>query len=215
MPTLYKTQSANDDNFQFERSLHSKGYNCVAGVDEVGRGPLAGPVVAACVSLPPDCDTSIFLDSKKTSPKQRQSLFAILHQYRASIGIGIVSEKLIDKINILQASLLAMKIAVFHHGCESCYPDHLLVDGKNEIPLATPQLTLTKGESKSGSIAAASIVAKIKRDSIMANIHASYPEYNFLKNQGYPTKEHRGIVKKIGPCPFHRRSFRGVKEFVD
>jgi len=207
-----------DDNFHFERQLRCKGYTRVAGVDEVGRGPLAGPVVAACVTLSDTCDPAPFLDSKITTHKQRCQLANVLRDSNAAIGIGLVSHNRIDALNILQASLLAMKLAVFHYS-RSIHPylppDFILVDGKFEIPMMAQQLALVKGESKSASIAAASIVAKLKRDEIMSTIHHRYPYYNFKQNKGYPTKQHRDAVARFGPCPVHRRTFKGVKEFVD
>lgn len=201
------------DNFAYEKHLLSLGYNRITGCDEVGRGPLAGPVVAAAVILPPDSETNHFLDSKKLSFQKREKLYKQLIEANASIGIGIVSEKVIDKINILQASLLAMKLA-----CENLQgktADFVLVDGKFTIPaMDIPQLPLVKGETRSGSIAAASIIAKQTRDRLMAELHDLYPSYNFLKNKGYPTREHRAAIKKHGPCPIHRRSFHGVKEYA-
>lgn len=212
--TLPHIFSAEKDNFQFERELRARGYLCIAGTDEVGRGPLAGPVVAACVTLPQRCDSSPFLDSKKTSHKQRLQLFRLLESIGASIGIGIVSHRKIERINILQASLLAMKLAVFHHSTVSSRPDFILVDGKFEIPLNISQQALIKGESKSASIAAASIVAKLKRDAIMAALDLQYPQYKFAQNKGYPTRVHKEAIARFGPCPFHRSTFKGVKEFV-
>lgn len=205
---------ADGDNFYFERELRFRGYECVVGTDEVGRGPLAGPVVASCVSLPANCDPSPFLDSKVTSHKQRIKLAALLEHLGAVIGIGIVSHWRIDIVNILQASLLAMKLAVFHHSKILRPPDFILVDGKFEIPVDTPQQALIKGESRSASIAAASIIAKLRRDSIMTMLHKRYPHYNFYKNKGYPTKEHRKAIADFGPCPIHRQTFKGVREFV-
>ena len=182
----------------------------VAGLDEVGRGPLAGPVIAACVVLPESCDFKQFKDSKQLTHKQRLQLFARLEEMGAVMGLGLVTEQEIDRINILQASLLAMKKAL---QSLTVVPDYLLVDGKFPVPVLTPQQTLIKGESKSASIAAASIVAKITRDQLMADYHHQYPAYNFLKNQGYPTAEHRRALAEFGPCLIHRRSFKGVKEF--
>jgi ribonuclease HII len=203
-----------EDNFFLERNLQQQGYSVVAGLDEVGRGPLAGPVVAAAVILPVNCQHALFLDSKKLSPKKRQLLFEHLHEIPAQIGIGIVSHKMIDKINILQASLLAMKRGVNKLQKNSFLPDFLLVDGKFPVHMKIAQQPLIKGEGRSASIAAASIIAKVTRDRIMAELHDKYPQYNFRKNQGYPTKEHRHAVKVHGICPHHRLSFRGVKEFV-
>ncbi len=203
-----------NDNFQFEQSLIEKGFCCIAGSDEVGRGPLAGPVVAASVVLPEQCDPSLFKDSKTLSHAQRQKLFNLLIHIQAKVGIGIVQKDVIEKINILQASLLAMKHSVLDLSKKYQMPDFLLVDGKFEIPLSLPQEALVKGESKSASIAAASIVAKITRDEIMTTLHSQYPEYNFKNNKGYPTKEHKKAVALYGPCPYHRVTFKGVKEFV-
>lgn len=201
-----------EDNFAFEKHLSMLGHSRVAGCDEVGRGPLAGPVVAAAVVLPPNCNSTEFIDSKQLSHKKRLKLHGQLLEIGADIGVGIVSEKKIDKINILQASLLAMKLA--SQNLQGGAAQFILVDGKFTIPIHIPQLALIKGESKSGSIAAASIVAKITRDQLMAEMHEKYPNYNFVKNKGYPTKEHRAAIVKHGPCPIHRRSFRGVKEYA-
>lgn len=198
------------DTFSFERELHRLGYHGIAGIDEVGRGPLAGPVVAASVILPQDCDYALFQDSKKLTPERREQLAAVLKEIGAIIGIGLVSEQKIDRINILQASLLAMKKSM-----ESLAekPDFLLVDGKFPVPVDLPQRFLIKGESRSASIAAASIVAKVTRDDLMRQYHYQYPQYAFDKNMGYPTLAHRQALAAHGPCPLHRRSFGGVKEF--
>jgi ribonuclease HII len=201
------------NNFSFEKFLYAKGFVCVAGCDEAGRGPLAGPVVASCVVLPIDCNHSLYVDSKILSHSKRVELKDSLLEIGAAFGIGIVSEQKIDQINILQASLLAMKRAVQNLSGPS--PDFILVDGKFTIPLVTPQAPLVKGESKSGSIAAASILAKVERDLIMAKYHQQFPTYNFLKNKGYPTREHRQAIRINGICPIHRKTFRGVKEYVE
>jgi ribonuclease HII len=206
--------SSPTDNYRFERSLRARGFACIAGSDEAGRGPLAGPVVAASVILPVDCDHSVFLDSKKIPHNRRFRLNALLQDINAAVGIGIVSPDTIDRINILQASLLAMKLAIADMGGDLSQPDFILVDGTFEIPLDIPQIALTKGESKSASIAAASIVAKVKRDALMDTLDQQYPSYGFRKNKGYPTKEHRLAIAKFGPCPIHRKTFKGVKEFV-
>ncbi len=204
--------SRGNDNFLLERVLHTKGFVRVAGCDEAGRGPLAGPVVAASVILSADCTHSVFLDSKVLTHAKRVELEKLLFSIGASIGIGIVSEQHIDHINILQASLLAMKLAV--EDMPGSPADFILVDGKFPIPLAVPQEALIKGESKSASIAAASIIAKVARDRLMDSLHAQYPAYNFSKNKGYPTREHRLAIAVHGPCPAHRRTFRGVREYV-
>ncbi len=203
-----------EDTFLLERSLIKQGYGVVAGLDEAGRGPLAGPVVAGCVVLPVDCDHSLFQDSKKLTARHRQEQFHELHNCGAHIGVGQCSPREIEEKNILQASLLAMKRAV--EDClSSGFPDFLLVDGTFPVPITLPQQTLIKGESKSASIAAASIVAKVTRDQIMAEAHSNFPQYNFIKNQGYPTKEHREAIAACGPCSLHRKTFKGVREFIE
>jgi len=204
------------DTFRFERSLYEQGYSSVAGVDEAGRGPLAGPVVAACVIVPRDCDYSLFKDSKLLTPGRRTVLFDILKNCGALIGVGLADPREIEQVNILQASLLAMKRAM--EDCtlknQGCPPEYLLVDGGFQVPATVRQQTLVKGESKSASIAAASIIAKVTRDRLMADNHRLYPQYGFLRHQGYPTKEHRLAISRYGPCPLHRRTFRGVSEFL-
>ena len=199
------------DTYTLERCLRQKGYQWVGGLDEVGRGPLAGPVVAACVILEINCDYSSFVDSKIINAEKRSLLYEKLQNNGAKIGVGIVSETDIDRVNILQASLLAMKKAVLAMPLQ---PDFLLVDGNQPIPMIIPQQTLVKGESKSASVAAASIVAKVVRDELMDQYHLQYPQYNFQQNRGYPTLEHRQAIKIHGPCDIHRRSFKCVKEFI-
>jgi len=201
-------------NFQLERSLRHEGFSVVAGLDEVGRGPLAGPVIAAAVILPEECEHALFLDSKKLSARKRQLLFSHLQEIPARIGIGTVSQQTIDRINILQASLLAMQRAVEDLRRQNYSPDFLLVDGKFPVPLTMPQYPLIKGENRSASIAAASIVAKVTRDQLMETLHHQFPCYNFQSNKGYPTKEHRQAIKEYGISSHHRLSFKGVKEFV-
>lgn len=206
------------DTFYFERELQGQGYSLVAGIDEVGRGPLAGPVVAACVILPADSTYGIFKDSKSINARRRQELHAVLTATGAIVGIGSADPREIEQINILQASLLAMKRAL--DDCtvknKGCAPHHLLVDGTFRVPSIIPQRTLVRGESKSASIAAASIVAKVVRDRFMAEAHRQFPHYGFLRHQGYPTKEHRQAISRYGPCLLHRRTFRGVSEhFTD
>ncbi len=204
-----------DDTFQFERMLNDRGFKNVAGTDEAGRGPLAGPVVAASVILPPHTDHSPFCDSKQTSEKLRYQLRGLLEEIGAHIGVGIVSAEIIDSINILQASLLAMKRSLADLSRSGSEPDFILVDGNQKVLVATPQEPLVKGDARSASIGAASIIAKITRDEIMADLHHRYPRYNFIANKGYPTREHRRTIKKFGPSPVHRLTFRGVKEYVE
>jgi len=199
------------DNRRFERALKARGYCRVVGCDEAGRGPLAGPVVAAAVILPDDCHHSVFQDSKKLTHRQRVDAYAYLREIKARIGIGVVPPETIDRINILQASLLAMSLSVQQLAAPEMV-DFILVDGKFEVPLAIVQQTLIKGESRSCSIAAASIVAKVERDKIMVALHEQYPQYNFAKHKGYPTRLHRDLLKEFGPSPVHRRSFKGVMD---
>ncbi|NLZ16435.1 MAG: ribonuclease HII [Desulfobulbaceae bacterium] len=210
-------QDVAPDVFAIERGLLAQGVSPVAGVDEAGRGPLAGPVVAACVILPEHCEHHIFRDSKKLTEKSRKSLADVLHENGATFGLGLAQPEEIDTVNILQASLLAMKRAV-----EACaqknngiLPACLLVDGTFPIPLATTQQTLIRGESQSASIAAASILAKVHRDQLMQTLHEQYPCYNWQQNKGYPTRAHKQAIAQYGPCPQHRKSFKGVREHVD
>ena len=189
----------------FESKAREGGYRAVAGVDEAGRGPLAGPVVAAAVILPPGYEHPGINDSKKLSSRQRERLYAIIQHDAVSIGVGLSEAPLIDRVNILQATLLAMKEAVLELFPP---PDFLLIDGLNRIDLATPQEAIIRGDSQSVSIAAASIIAKVSRDRLMEMYHRQFPQYNFLRNKGYGTKEHRAAIVKFGRCKIHRRSFR-------
>jgi ribonuclease HII len=199
------------DSFSFERELFRQGYTIVAGTDEAGRGPLAGPVVAACVVLPEGCDFTPYKDSKKLSATVRKKLYDHLYEIGADIGVGIGTVEDIDRINILQASLLAMKRSF---EALSSTPDFLLVDGKFPVPLLISQKSLVKGESRSASIAAASIIAKEERDKLMAEYDVQFPLYGFCRHKGYPTAEHRRLVKEHGPCEIHRRTFKGVREYL-
>ena len=202
---------AENDTFSFERDLARQGKVLVAGVDEAGRGPLAGPVVAASVILPPDCPYEQFKDSKKLTPGAREKLYGELWEINAMIGVGVVSAAGIDRINILQASLLAMKRATLLLPLK---PDYLLVDGKFPVPITIPQQALIKGETKSASIAAASIIAKVTRDELMQKFHLEFPVYNFHKHKGYPTVMHRRAIQNHGPCEIHRKTFKGVREYI-
>ncbi len=178
-----------------------------AGVDEAGRGPLAGPVVAAAVILPESFAIDGLDDSKKLTHLQRVKILELIIAYAVDLAVGVVDHEAIDSINILRASLRAMEIAVNNLGRR---PDFLLIDGNQRTSLLIPQETVIKGDSRCCSIAAASIVAKVRRDEIMNEYHELYPEYNFRSHKGYPTKEHLEAIRKHGPCPIHRRSFRGV-----
>ena len=208
---LFNAPETESTNFGYENDLQNRGFAAIAGSDEVGRGPLAGPVVAASVIFPPHCDPGIFLDSKKLSEKKRDKLYQELVDAKALMGVGIVSEKQIDKLNILQASLLAMKLSIQELEKKGSPPDYVLVDGKFEIPHPLPQLALIKGETRSASIAAASIVAKVARDVEMCELHEHYPGYGFNANKGYPTRAHLDALAELGPCEIHRRSFSPVR----
>ena len=203
-------QSSNDLLF-FEGLLRDQGFHLVAGTDEVGRGCLAGPVVAAAVILPAGCYISGLDDSKKLSPEQRESLIPEIECQALSFSIAEVSPGEIDRINILQASLAAMKIAL--EGLNPG-PDAVLVDGNQPVPISIPQKTVVKGDSRSVSIAAASVLAKVHRDRLMAELDSRFPGYGFAKHKGYATRQHLESLKKLGPCPVHRRSFKGVKELL-
>ncbi len=188
----------------FEKMARREGYHLIAGVDEAGRGPLAGPVVAAAVIFPPDyCNVEIN-DSKKLSVTKRENLYEIIEKNAMAIGIRVVDADVIDRVNILQASLKAMRDAVLDL---SASPDFLLVDGLHRIPIITPQKPLVKGDNVSISIAAASIMAKVTRDRIMEMYHRQFPQYNFQKNKGYGTREHVNAIRKFGICKIHRKSF--------
>jgi ribonuclease HII len=192
-----------------ERVLYRKGYRFVAGVDEAGRGPLAGPVVAAAVVLPPDLPLPGVNDSKKLTSVQREKAYADIAGSALSVGIGIIDHDEIDRINILRASLKAMDRAVAQLICPV---DYILVDGIHPIPAATAQMAVKHGDGLSLPIAAASIIAKVIRDRMMDIYHQHYPCYNFAGNKGYGTREHREAIRKYGYCPLHRKTFRGVKE---
>ena len=195
----------------FEKKAAGKGCKDIAGVDEAGRGPLAGPVVSAAVILPAKFRDSDINDSKKLSSKKRQQLYEVIYAHAVSIGIGIVDPLEIDRINILQASLLAMAMAVKNLDPQ---PDYLLIDGIFPIPTDLPQQSIAKGDALSISIAAASIIAKVTRDRLMQKYHHYYPQFDFPKHKGYPTAAHREAIRKFGCCPIHRKSFKGVKEYV-
>jgi ribonuclease HII len=196
---------------QFECHARQSGYRMIAGIDEAGRGPLAGPVVAAAVILPPDYRHPEINDSKQLTPGKRERLHEVIKADALAVGIGVVEAFVIDRMNILQATLMAMRDAVLDL---SQPPDYLLVDGKNRIDVRTPQETIIRGDARSISVAAASIIAKVSRDRIMEIYHRQFPQYNFLKNKGYGTGEHREAILRCGPCKIHRLSF-SVKSSVN
>lgn len=196
---------------EYENKYYEKGCKLIAGVDEAGRGPLAGPVFAAAVVFDKDTYIEEINDSKKLSEKKREKLFDVIREKALYYNIVSVDEKEIDRINILNAALKAFELAVT--GLEEL-PDITLIDGNRCGEFPTEVETIVKGDSKSMSIAAASILAKVARDRYIVALDEKYPEYNFKKHKGYPTKEHLEAIRKYGPCPIHRRTFKGVKEYV-
>jgi ribonuclease HII len=193
----------------FEGQAKSRGYRAVAGLDEAGRGPLAGPVVAAAVILPESFDMPGLTDSKQLSAKARERLYPQIRAQALAVGIGVARAEEIDRVNILQATLRSMMRAV---GRLQLPPDFLLVDGNVPVPLSLPQQALIKGDSRSLSIAAASVVAKVVRDRIMCALDRLHPGYGFAGHKGYGSAAHRAAIARLGPCPCHRRTFGGVRE---
>ena len=200
------------DLFEFETKASHQGFKNIAGIDEAGRGPLAGPVVAAAVIFPSQVNIPGLNDSKKLSTKKRAELFPKIQEISVSYGVAIVNEKVIDKINILQAARLAMKQAV---ETLKITPGLLLIDGNQKIDSTLNQWAIVKGDSRSLSIAAASVLAKVTRDRIMDDYHKLYPQYEFNRHKGYGTKLHRNLIQEHGPCPIHRNTFKGVAEYIN
>ena len=192
------------DWYAYEHRAGEQGFSAVCGIDEAGRGPLAGPVFAAAVILPQHCEIEGLNDSKKLSEKKRELLFDQIQQQAVSYSIAFATEQEIEGINILQATFLAMNRAF---SGLSVPPDCALVDGNRDPHLPVPTTLIIKGDAQSASIAAASILAKVSRDRLMLEIGKLYPEYQFQKHKGYGTVLHRELLLKYGPCPVHRRSF--------
>jgi ribonuclease HII len=197
---------------QFEKEARKQGYSKIAGIDEAGRGPLAGPVVAGAVILPQEFYLLHLDDSKRLSPQRREQLFDAIYEQAVSVGIGIVGPAEIDRINILQASLLSMRMAVDNLRPA---PDYLLVDGTFPIRSPVPQKAIKHGDRRCLCIAAASIIAKVTRDRLMALYDEEFPEFGFGKNKGYGTEKHRAAIRTFGYCSIHRKTFRGVKEYIE
>lgn len=189
---------------RYEREYQASGIEYIGGIDEVGRGPYAGPVVSACVILPVGCKIEGINDSKKLSAKMREELFDIIKERAVSVGVGIVDNFDIDRLNILQATYKAMRIAVDNMPIK---PQQLLVDAVTIPDVDIPQRAIIKGDAKSISIGAASIIAKVIRDRMMIEYARQYPQYGFERNVGYGTREHEDAIKKYGLCDIHRRSF--------
>ncbi len=197
-------------DYSFEKELISEGYGVVCGIDEAGRGPLAGPVCAAAVVLPTDLEIEGLNDSKKLTEKKREALFDVVKEKALAYSIVMVDEKVIDEINILQATLLAMRNAVA--GLE-IKPDAALIDGNQKPGLGIEERTVVKGDTKSMSIAAASILAKVSRDRFMLELDEKYPQYQFAKHKGYGTKLHYECIEQFGISPVHRLTF--LKKILD
>ncbi len=192
------------DLYSFERVLARQGYKAVCGTDEAGAGPLAGPVYAAAVILNPDVELCGVNDSKKLSEKKREELYDIIIEKSVAFNIVSVSEKVIDEINILNARMLAMRNAVAGLAVK---PDYLLVDGNSDPMAGIETMTIVKGDGRSASVAAASILAKVSRDRFMLEMDRFFPQYAFAKHKGYGTKQHIDMLRKYGPCPIHRLTF--------
>jgi ribonuclease HII len=199
------------DLWAFEKKASEKGFSRIAGIDEAGRGPLAGPVVSAAVLLSDTFPVPDVIDSKKLTPKKRESLYDAIYTHAVSIGIGIVDPIEIDRMNILQASLLSMAMASENLNPQ---PDYLLIDGIFPIVSMHSQESIPKGDARSISIGAASIIAKVTRDRLMEGYHQQYPQFGFSRHKGYPTKAHKAAIRQFGFSPIHRRSFKGVREYV-
>jgi ribonuclease HII len=196
---------------ELDEFIRLRGHERLAGVDEVGRGPLAGPVVAAAVILPPSVALDGVDDSKALPPQRRELLAGRIREVALGVGLGVMEPRDIDRLNILRASLLAMQLAV-----ESLDPppDALLIDGAVGLALPVPQYPIVKGDRRSLAIAAASIIAKVHRDRLMESYHQLYPQYGFHRHKGYATSEHLEALRKYGCCPIHRRSFRTIRQIL-
>lgn len=205
---LQKEKERMNQLFSYEREYASYPYIC--GIDEVGRGPLAGPVVAAAVILPKDCDILYINDSKKLSEKKRELLYDEIMEKAVAVGIGMAGPERIDEINILQATYEAMREAVSKLDPQ---PDLMLNDAVKIPGISIPQVSIIKGDAKSASIGAASIIAKVTRDRMMVEYDRIFPEYGFAANKGYGTAVHIAALKELGPTPIHRRSF--ISNFVE
>lgn len=191
----------------FEEKARRQGFRVIAGLDEAGRGPLAGPVVAAAVVLPRTRSIKGVADSKALTAEQREKALSRIEKRALAIGIGIVEAEEIDRLNILQASLKAMELALLELSLD---PDCLLIDGLHTLRCPLPQQAIPKGDGRCLSIAAASIVAKVTRDRLMVALHEKYPAYNFARHKGYGTREHLRAIREYGCCPLHRQSFRTI-----
>lgn len=202
-----------DNNYKYERELKEQGITFIAGVDEVGRGPLVGPVVAACVVLPDNFNLDGLTDSKKLSEKKRDFFFDEIKKQALGIGVGIIDEKKIDEVNIYEATKLAMKAAI-DECLKTCKIEHILIDAM-PLQLDIPTTSIIKGDLKSITISAASVIAKVTRDRMLDELHEKFPMYDFKKNKGYPTKKHLAAIEEFGILPEHRRSYGPVKKYLE
>jgi ribonuclease HII len=199
------------ERLKYEKEAYEKGYSYIIGLDEAGRGPMAGPVVVAGVILPKDYYDERINDSKKLTEKKREQLFEVIKENALAYYISIIDEKRVDELNVYTSSKTGMIEAIDNIKIK---PDFALTDA---MPLGDKieHISIIKGDSKSISIAAASILAKVTRDRIMIEYDKQYPEYGFKKHKGYPTKQHKEALKKYGPCPIHRRSFKPVQDVLN
>lgn len=200
-----------EDLYTYERELIKQGITLIGGIDEVGRGPLVGPVVAACVILPLNYELEGLTDSKKLSEKKREQFYEILKKEALSIGVGIVSAEKIDEVNIYEATKLAMQDAIKNCALK---PEYLLIDAM-KLDTSIPSNSIIKGDSKSLSIAAASVIAKVTRDRMLIELDKKYPMYDFKHNKGYPTKKHLEAINQFGIIDLHRKSYAPVKEYLE
>lgn len=200
-----------NDNYKYERELREKGITLIAGVDEVGRGPLVGPVVAACCILPEEFNLDGLTDSKKLSEKKRDFFFEEIKKQAIAYGIGIIDERKIDEVNIYEATKLAMKQAIDNL---SVKPEHILIDAM-PLELDIPTTSIIKGDLKSITISAASVLAKVTRDRMLIELDEKYPMYDFKNNKGYPTKKHLAAIAEYGIIDEHRRSYGPVKDYLE
>ncbi len=199
------------DNHKYEKELYQKGIKLIAGVDEVGRGPLIGPVVAAAVILPKDYHLEGLTDSKKLSEKKREAFYEIIKKDAIAIGIGVIDEKRIDEINIYEATKEAMYMAINNLNPK---PEHILIDAM-PLSLDIPTTSIIKGDYLSISISAASVIAKVTRDHMLYEIDKEYPMYDLKNNKGYGTKKHIEAIKKYGITKYHRISYKPVSDYKD
>lgn len=200
-----------DDLYEYERNLIKQGIKLIAGVDEVGRGPLVGPVVTAAVILPVNYKLEGLTDSKKLTPKKRDKFYDIIMKDAISVSIGMKDNNVIDEVNIYEATKLAMMDAI--NGL-NIRPEHVLIDAM-PLDISIPHISIIKGDAKSLSIAAASVIAKVTRDRMMDELDKKYPMYNYKKNKGYPTKEHIEAINKYGIIDGYRKTYGPVKEVIE